>query len=423
MDDVDDDGDFTEPERLSDLLRELESVAILVERWIVIQHARFDYSIGGSGPHHAAQVLLNRDTREFLVRAWGKTLSRGRLVGAADLAEVCRKTLGGGTLCCPGNLAGGGPGGFAPVSHPFRRWVSKDCQVLHDEGGSGACDQSSRVKVCAHCSAFKEDEMLEEVALVKRESVGDKLEIGFAPDDESDLDETGEPDLMNPEVIEDVISRPEKRRRKRRTKVAKLKDGERAEKQKKADKKTTKCEMCGEQISSSGMRMHLVTVHLWGVFACHLCNYVLFHPDELCAHLREAHDGDLRTAVTCPSCKRAVPLEGRADALAAHYGECSVATGGTIKLTRDRPQQEPMPFLEKFRVRTGVFKGNQVHISTLVIGYCDYHPVTNIGYYDYFPCSQFQISFLKCYIALCGLLPCDYFFVLSRGSHNIRLAV
>ena len=185
----------------------------------------------------------------------------------------------------------------------------------------------------------------------------------------------------------------------------------------------SKCEICGELISCSGMRMHLVTSHLWGVFACHLCNYVLFHPDELCAHLREAHDGDLRTAVTCPSCKRAVPLEGRADALAAHYGECSVATGGTIKLTRDRPQQEPMPFLEKFRVRTGVFKGNQVHISTLVIGYCDYHPVTNIGYYDYFPCSQFQISFLKCYIALCGLLPCDYFFVLSRGSHNIRLAV
>ena len=58
MDDDDEGVDFTDPSRLSELLRELESAAILVERWVVIQHARFDYSDvgGGSGPHHAAQV-------------------------------------------------------------------------------------------------------------------------------------------------------------------------------------------------------------------------------------------------------------------------------------------------------------------------------------------------------------------------------
>ena len=71
MDDVDDDGDFTEPERLSDLLRELESVAILVERWIVIQHARFDYSIGGSGPHHAAQVSQSERSLGTQCKFWG----------------------------------------------------------------------------------------------------------------------------------------------------------------------------------------------------------------------------------------------------------------------------------------------------------------------------------------------------------------
>ena len=100
-------------------------------------------------------MLLHRDTREFLVRAWGRTLSRGRIGagGAAELAEVCRKTLGGATLCCPGNPDGPGPGGgpgggdgLTPVSHPFRRWVSKDCQVLHEEeeeegGSSAASDQ------------------------------------------------------------------------------------------------------------------------------------------------------------------------------------------------------------------------------------------------------------------------------------------
>ena len=46
---------------------------------------------------------------------------------------------------------------FTAVSHPFRRWVSRDCPVLHDSrdsSGGGGGDQSSvvRVSVCANCS-------------------------------------------------------------------------------------------------------------------------------------------------------------------------------------------------------------------------------------------------------------------------------
>ena len=66
------------------------------------------------------------------------------------------------------------------------------------------------------------------------------------------------------------------------------------------------------------MRLHLVTAHLWGVFTCRFCNLVFFHPDEISRHLLEAH-GDLRTAVSCPSCKAEVSPEGKVDAMAGHY--------------------------------------------------------------------------------------------------------
>ena len=51
--------------------------------------------------------------------------------------------------------------------------------------------------------------------------------------------------------------------------------------------------------------------------------------------------------------------------------------------------------------------------GTVLIGYCDYHPVTKlpkIGCCDYF--SNVPNVLL--------LSPCDYFLAVSRGSHNIR---
>ena len=65
---------------------------------------------------------------------------------------------------------------------------------------------------------------------------------------------------------------------------------------------------------------------------------------------------------------------------------------------------------------TGFYTGNRSSLKaccwrgvTLVIGYCDYHLVTNIGYCDYFPKSRFQMPCLPC---LQWLLPCDNFCLL-----------
>ena len=65
--------------------------------------------------------------------------------------------------------------------------------------------------------------------------------------------------------------------------------------------------------------MHLVTSHLWGIFPCHLCNLVLFHPDELSGHLLAKHsDVDSASNAKCPSCKGVILLED-GKTLAEHY--------------------------------------------------------------------------------------------------------
>ena len=57
--------------------------------------------------------------------------------------------------------------------------------------------------------------------------------------------------------------------------------------------------------------------------------------------------------------------------------------------------------------------------NTVLIGYCDYHPVTKwprIGCCDY---SQMSFYYSRI-IALWQLSACDYFLAESRGRHNIR---
>ena len=60
---------------------------------------------------------------------------------------------------------------------------------------------------------------------------------------------------------------------------------------------------------------------------------------------------------------------------------------------------------------------------TLVIGYCDYRPVTRILACDTFAYPKIS---QKCHFISVGLSPCDksstydYFSAWSRGSHNIR---
>ena len=61
----------------------------------------------------------------------------GSVSGVAEVRELLDSALGPKTLCCPGNLSpvvsGGVPGLATRHTHPFDRWVSSRCKVLHNE--------------------------------------------------------------------------------------------------------------------------------------------------------------------------------------------------------------------------------------------------------------------------------------------------
>ena len=40
-------------------------------QWVIIHHAQFDFS-HESGPYHSTQILLNADSKEFIIRVWGR---------------------------------------------------------------------------------------------------------------------------------------------------------------------------------------------------------------------------------------------------------------------------------------------------------------------------------------------------------------
>ena len=72
----------------SPLVLELKASVVQAGRWTIIQHVEFDVDVD-SEPYHASQVLVNRVTREFIVRVWGRTFRKGTVSGITELHGVC----------------------------------------------------------------------------------------------------------------------------------------------------------------------------------------------------------------------------------------------------------------------------------------------------------------------------------------------
>ena len=107
--------------------------------WVVIQHAQFDLS-HESGPYHSTQILVNSDSKEFIIRVWGRAYKSGSVSAVAEVEELLHSALGPETLCCPGHLSPVVQGNlfanitsFTQHTHPFDRWVSSRCKVLHSQ--------------------------------------------------------------------------------------------------------------------------------------------------------------------------------------------------------------------------------------------------------------------------------------------------
>ena len=283
-------GDF------ASLVCELKATWTQAEKWIIVQHARFDLSID-SEPYHASQVLVNQETKEYIIRVWGKTFKKGMVASVVELQDILKSALGNEAICCPGHyteglssLFGNMPA-FSLLTHPFKRWVSTNCKVLYEKPDS----TESRVKICSSCNSMKQDQ---NDFQVKNE--GRDYKEYMAPTDFLEMDYHEFP--AKPFVKQDKDQR-RKKVKKRDAKVGK-----------------TKCELCGEEFKFSfQMRNHLVQAHQWGIFTCHVCLYVLFHPDELSKHMFEKHStSEGSVCAKCPSCKEEVFLEDE-KTLSEHY--------------------------------------------------------------------------------------------------------
>ena len=55
-------------------------------QWVVIHHAQFDFS-HESGPYHSIQILLNADSKEFIVRVWGREASHTLYFTTIDIHQ------------------------------------------------------------------------------------------------------------------------------------------------------------------------------------------------------------------------------------------------------------------------------------------------------------------------------------------------
>ena len=78
--------------------------------------------------HLCMQLMVNPSSRDYLVRIWGKTRSRGKVRSGPALTELCREIFEG-VVACVGYLASshGWLGDeFLFLSHPCDRQVSRE---------------------------------------------------------------------------------------------------------------------------------------------------------------------------------------------------------------------------------------------------------------------------------------------------------
>ena len=88
-----------------------------------------------SEPYHASQVLVNQETKEFIVRVWGKTFRKGTVSSIADLQDICKSALGPGAASCPGHYSDSlghlfeHMPSFTQLTHPFKRYKDIDAML------------------------------------------------------------------------------------------------------------------------------------------------------------------------------------------------------------------------------------------------------------------------------------------------------
>ena len=139
--------------QFKEVLFRLQLVKVKIEDWIILQRSRFDISVSGE-PYSALQMYIHSKSGGYLIRVWGKTHSKGKMIKSlTDFESLCNQIFGEGLACCPGLTGLGSTESLVSVDYPFERWVSRACDVLHPS--QRIYKKKMRIDICSQCASDK----------------------------------------------------------------------------------------------------------------------------------------------------------------------------------------------------------------------------------------------------------------------------
>ena len=141
--------------QIKEVLFRLKISKMKVEDWIILQRSRFDITIDEE-PYSALQVFFNSQNGAYIIRVWGKTHSKGKIMKSVTEFELlCNKIFGEGLACCPGQVGDEVAESLVPVDYPFQRRVSLACAVFHLPQGPD--NDHVPIDICSQCTSESKD--------------------------------------------------------------------------------------------------------------------------------------------------------------------------------------------------------------------------------------------------------------------------
>jgi hypothetical protein len=135
-------------------------------------------------------VYINADTRDYLVRVWGKTREKGNVNQVLELQDLCKRVFEK-RIACVGYLAAQYDFGFGDefifVDFPCQRQISRACEVSYTLSDAKPHTESENAGagLCSACSVIGE--------------AVDKMSAMDFDDSEGDDDDDG--DYIEPKVV------------------------------------------------------------------------------------------------------------------------------------------------------------------------------------------------------------------------------
>ena len=158
------------------------------EDFVLVHRPKFDIVLEGE-PHQTLQMIVHMATKEYMVRVWGQTHTKGTVASVADFKNLCEKFFCDSRVC-PG-LPRKLDKTVRSVSYPVRRFMSSDC--LKISFGPG------KTSLCSSCQEVSEEYERKSNSTADLSQFPEvKLEVGdLGADEEEEEDEGSEEQLQH----------------------------------------------------------------------------------------------------------------------------------------------------------------------------------------------------------------------------------